>query len=141
MGLDDKHTLLTNIWLKAKLKLYVQKVIFISRAIFGAQEIYYIQNNCNALNFMETEAIFLESQQSKNTKYTEYTMHNFFWDALYINFPWQKMRSSILSLTGVAWKASVNIRIFKKSFDIRVVLKTVAVVEKVNVWQAKPDLF
>ena len=37
------------------------KVIFISRAPFGAQEIYYIQNDHNELNVMETLITFLGS--------------------------------------------------------------------------------
>ena len=37
------------------------------------------------LDFMDTQAIFLGSQQnrSKNTNYMEYALHNFFLDALY----------------------------------------------------------
>ena len=59
-------------------------VIFISWDPFGAQKIYYTQNNHNELNFMETLAIFLVSQQNQNnkTKSNEFAMHNLFWDAL-----------------------------------------------------------
>ena len=44
------------------------KVIFIPWAPFGAQEIYYIQNNHNELDFMETYIIFLGSQQNRSKK-------------------------------------------------------------------------
>jgi hypothetical protein len=38
--------------------IYLYKVAFLSRAIFGAKDIYYNQNNRNELDFMETKAIF-----------------------------------------------------------------------------------
>jgi hypothetical protein len=44
----------------------VNSHINITRSPFGAQEIYYTQNNHNDFNFLETELIYLGPQQHYN---------------------------------------------------------------------------
>jgi hypothetical protein len=68
---------------KAKLNisvLFVQKVILITQALYGAQEIYYTQNNRNEFNFVDTWIILLEAQepQSNDTKSEEFANPTFF---------------------------------------------------------------
>ena len=66
--------------------LFVYKLIFISQASFGDQEIHYNQNNHNEFYFMKTWMIFFGAQedQSNNKKGDEFANHTFFRDALYI---------------------------------------------------------
>jgi hypothetical protein len=45
--------------------LYLCKFIFIYRAIFGAQGIYYIQDDRNELGFMEAQAIFWDLHRTR----------------------------------------------------------------------------
>jgi hypothetical protein len=42
------------------------KVLLISQASFGAQDIYYTQNNHNEFNFMEIKMIFFGAQWHQN---------------------------------------------------------------------------
>ena len=62
------------------------RFILISRALFGAQEIYYTQNNHNELHLMETLIIFPRAQRhhSNNTKSEVFANPTFFRDALYV---------------------------------------------------------